>query len=96
MRKGPVLEVPTLTSGSVSNSVTSEIVMQFELTFQNIGVLVGDLRQDVFIKNPRTVSSKALADFKPRLHEVMPQLKNLKDEYLERLISEADTDDIDY
>lgn len=46
------------------------------------------VEQEEFIIRPKVVHADILNSFKPKLHEVIPSLKNLSDEDLERLISD--------
>ena len=43
-----------------------------------------------FIRNPSTPEPNALESFKPKLHELVPELKNLTDEELEKILEDED------
>ena len=47
---------------------------------------------DGIIRKPQLAKPNALENFKPKLHELVPELKNLTGEELEKLLEEEDDD----
>ena len=48
---------------------------------------------DGIIRKPQPAKPNALENFKPKLHELVPELKNLTGEELEKILEEEEDDD---
>ena len=66
---------------------------QFEVFIGNLSLSVSDsLITKGLIKKPRSVAKGSLEGFRTTLHEIVPELKDLTDEDVERLIEERKSD----
>jgi hypothetical protein len=53
------------------------------------------INQDFIIRKPSRAQPNALQLFNPKLPKILPNLKNLTDEELEKILDEKDRDDLD-
>jgi hypothetical protein len=80
---------------TTENNITSDLVIEFQVMVDNVNQPLNSSYQRAIIRPARHVNAKSLEEFKTELHEIMPSLKDVTDEDLERLISERNSDNVD-
>jgi hypothetical protein len=66
----------------------------FELILVNDAPMMS-ISQDFILRKPSKARPNAIQLFKPKLPEILPNLKNLTDEELEKILDEKNRDDLD-
>ena len=84
--------------GCVTKNISTLTNFQFIISISNVQLAYNLLNESIsgILRKPSPVAKDAAEKFKPKLHSIVPELKDLTEEDLEKLIGERNRDEIDY